>query len=98
MAENSKLLAAICFFLSIIGLIIAYIAFRNDKLVMYYAKQGTVLGIITFIIQWILVFTVVGVLLLPIVYLIWLILLVLGILNALSGVQKPLPLIGGIWK
>ena len=92
---DSKLMAAVCFFLNILGFIIAYLAFKNDKYVMYYAKQGLVLGVAVFLIQIILTITLVGILLLPIVWLAYLVLLVMGILNAMSGTQKPIPIIGG---
>lgn len=95
MADNSKLMAAVCFFLNIIGFVIAILAFKDDKYVMYYAKQGLVLGVAVFIIQMILMITIVGILLLPIVYLATLILVVMGLLNAMSGTQKALPVIGG---
>ncbi len=82
--------------------VLAYIIFfvplltdaKDDPYVKYHVKQGLVLFI-----AWVLtgVFNmvpVIGWFLAPIVYLVLLVLLIMGILNAVNGNKKPLPLIG----
>ncbi len=82
--------------------VLAYIIFfvplltdaKDDPYVKYHVKQGLVLFI-----AWVLtgVFNmvpVIGWMLAPIVYLVLLVLLIMGILNAVNGAKKPLPLIG----
>lgn len=83
--------------------IVAYILFfiplltdaKNDPFVKYHVKQGLVL-FIYFAIAWIVVnvIPVVGWVLYPVLEIIGIVLLVLGILNAINGKEKPLPVIG----
>jgi uncharacterized membrane protein len=95
--DNSKLFAWLATFLSIIGFIVAFIAKRNDKYVMYYASHSLVIFIIAVIAG--LIQTIVGSL--PIIG--WIIktglsvlILVIWLVSwifALSGEKKEMPLI-----
>ncbi len=90
--DDQKLFAFLAVFLTIIGFIIAILIRKDDKYVIYYAKQGLVLFIVFVIagifasipfIEW------VGTLLMIVTLVLW----VIGWINALSGKEKPLFLI-----
>ena len=83
--------------------VVAYIVFfiplltesKNDPFVKYHVKQGLVLflcGVVVWLV--INVLPVLGLLVAPILDIALLVLLILGIMNAVKGVEKPLPLIG----
>jgi len=97
--SDSKLFAFLAVFLSIIGFIIALITKKDDKYVMYYAKQSLVL-FIAYVILWVAatILTVVtfgiGAILYPIIGLLMLILWIFQIVYALSGKMQPTPIIG----
>ena len=95
--DNKILFAFLATFLSIIGFIIAIVVKKDDKYVMYYAKQSLVIFIIS-IIAGILVsiFSIlpvtgrlIGFALNIIVFVIWL----LSWIYALSGKEKEIPIV-----
>lgn len=96
--SDSKIFAFLAVFLSIIGFIIALVAKRKDKYVMFYAKQSLVLfiaSIIVWIITMVLAFIpilgwFIGVLLELVILVLWLI----GWIYALSGEEKEIPVVG----
>jgi uncharacterized membrane protein len=96
--ENNKLLAFLTTFLSIIGFIIALIAWRKNKYVMFYASQSLivflfsiVVGIVERIFSWIPVLGgIINIALGIMVLFFWLI----SWINALSGEMKEIPIIG----
>ncbi|MDD5192845.1 MAG: hypothetical protein PHH54_02510 [Candidatus Nanoarchaeia archaeon] len=96
--DDKKLFAFLAAFLSIIGFVIALIAKRNDKYVMFYAKQslvvfivGAILGVISWILIWI---PVMGWIIKLAVNIIILVLWVLSWVYALSGKEKEVPVVG----
>ena len=93
--DDSKVFAFLAVFLSILGFIIALLAKKNDKYVMYYAKQSLVL-FIAWIAVWILgMIPFIGwFIILPIGGLIIFILWIIGLVYSVSGEEKPVPLIG----
>lgn len=96
--DDSKLFAFLAVFLSIVGFIIALIAKKDDKYVMYYAKQSLVLFIamvIARIISLILSFIpIIGQIVSWTLWLLLVVLWVISFVNALSGEEKETPLIG----
>ena len=96
--SDSKVYAFLTVFLSIIGFIIALLAWKKDNYVMFYAKQS--LGLfIAYIIAWIISMIlfwipILGWIILSLVYLGLIILWVISWINALSGEMKETPLIG----
>lgn len=99
--EDSKLFAFLAILLSVAGFIIALLAKRKDKYVMFYAKQSLILfiaGIVTKILTALLIFTIVGILAVPVLWVIYIVLWVIALINSLSGKQKPTPLIGQYGK
>ncbi len=83
--------------------IIAYIIFfvpllteaKNDPFVKYHVKQGLVLFIGAIIVWFIKqVFPVIGWIISPLFSIAILIFIIIGIINAVNGVKKPLPFIG----
>jgi len=95
--QKDTLFAFLATFLSIIGFLIALIAKRKDKYVMYYAKQSLVIFIISLIagavlslIAWIpimgeIISFATNILVLIIWFMSW--------INALSGEMKPIPIV-----
>jgi uncharacterized membrane protein len=103
--EEGKAFAFLGVFLGIIGFVIVLLTKKENKYAMYYAKQGLVLTIawvivciIGSILSFIFGITIVLLLIVPFIWgLLWicmLILWVIGWINALSGKEKPIPLIG----
>jgi uncharacterized membrane protein len=95
-AGESKLFAFLAYLLGIIGFVLVFLVRRNDKFAMYHAKQSLVLCI-----SWIIVYFVgmaipfIGwFIIMPLGNLLLFILWIFGIVNALSGKEKPLPIIG----
>ncbi len=96
-SDDGKFFAWLATFLSLIGFIIALVARRKDKYVMYYAKQsivififGAILGFVQMVVEIIpfmghLISFAAGVL----VFIAWLI----SWINALSGKEKEIPIV-----
>ena len=95
--DDNILFAFLATFLSIVGFVIALVAKRDDKYVMYYAKQSLVifiiaaiLGILSNLLSWIpiigwIIKAAIGI----IVFIIW----VMSWLYALSGNEKEIPIV-----
>ncbi len=95
MAKVDKTFAFLAVFLGIIGFLIALLAKKDDKYVMYYAKQSLVLFIAYVIAGFIFAIPIIGRFILgPILMLVLFVLWIIGIVNAFSGEMKPLPIIG----
>ena len=102
MAKNSEgvLWAFLAYLLSIIGFLLVLLLKKDNKFAMYHAKQSLVLFIASVIINvvggvipllgWFIILPLGGVFLL--------VLWIIGIINALTGKEKPLPLIGQFAK
>lgn len=96
--DDSKLFAFLAVLLSIVGFLIALVAKKEDKYVMFYAKQSLVLfiiaiivGVIHRIVSWIPIFgSIVSTALNIILVVLW----VMGIIYSLSGEMKDIPLVG----
>jgi uncharacterized membrane protein len=96
--DEKILFAFLATFLSIIGFIIALIAKRDDKYIMFYAKQslivfitGAILGVLSWVFIWIpgigwIINTAVNI----IIFIFWLI----SWIYALSNEEKEVPVIG----
>ena len=83
--DNKILFAFIATFFTIIGFIIALILKKQDKYVMFYAKQGLVLFIGQIIIM---ALSPILLFLNPILWIFWFILWIIAWVNSLSGKQK----------
>jgi len=97
--DDSKLFAFLGVFLTVIGFVIVFATKKEDKYAMYYGKQGLVL-FIAWIIAWIVtvVLAFIPVLGWIIDILLWIgmvLLWIFGIIYALSGEEKPIPVVGG---
>ena len=95
--KDRELLAFLATFLSIIGFVIAIIVKRDDKYVMYYAKQslvifviGVIAGFFTGVFGWIPVIGwIIAFALNVLVFIAW----VLSWVYALSGKMKKIPVV-----
>ena len=96
MADDNKLFAFLAVFLGIIGFLIAILAKKDDKYVMYYAKQSLVLFIAYMLVYLLGLFIpIIGwFVILPIGGLVMLVLWIMGLVYSLSGEMKPVPLVG----
>lgn len=93
--DESKVWAVIAYVLGIIGFLIVLLAKKDDTFAVYHAKQALVLFI-----AWVIVH-VIGVFVPFVGWIVWLlgvlflfILWIIGIVNAATGKEKPLPVIG----
>jgi uncharacterized membrane protein len=95
--DDRKLFAFLAAFLSIIGFVIALIARRDDKYVMYYAKQSLVVFIISaalsLIAQIFMGLGIIGIIINVAVGIIILMIWLLSWIYALSGVERTIPII-----
>ena len=80
--------------LPIIGFILVWLINKKDKYAMFYGKQGLALGIVQIVISIALTILVITIPLIPIWHIVVLILWVISVVNAMSGKQKPTPLVG----
>ncbi len=97
--EEGKTFAILSYALGIIGLpfFIVPLIQRNNAFSLFHAKQCLVLWIVAVagsVISSVLIALCIGAILLPIVLIFFLVLDIIGLMNALKGVAKPLPLIG----
>ncbi len=94
--DEGKMFAFLGVFLTIVGFIIVLLAKKDNKYAMYYAKQGLVL-FVAWMIIWVVgaIIPVLGwFVIMPLGQLFMLILWIIGIVNSLSGEEKPVPIIG----
>jgi uncharacterized membrane protein len=92
--SDSKLWAFLAVFLSIIGFVLALLAKKDDKYVMFYAKQSFVLfisGLIVSAIAWV---PLIGWVAFPILSLILFVLSIIALVYSLSGEMKETPIVG----
>jgi len=99
---EQKLMGVLCY-LGILVLI-PLVLKKSDPEVKFHIEQGLALfvaEVIWWFVRWILYKLVVGLVLFPILWLVdlgFLVLAIIGILNAIRGEKKPLPLLGGLAK
>jgi len=91
--EDSKTYAFLATFLSIIGFIIALVTKKDDKYVMYYAKQSLVIFIAYIIAGAIMIIPILGWIVGPILYVLVTILWLFSWIYALSGEEKRIWLV-----
>ena len=105
-SQEDKTVAILCY-ITLIGYIVALVLHSSNKtrLGAYHLRQAT--GLLIFCIAtWIALFIIafipfIGFITLifsPVLWLAILVLLILGIINAASGAEKPLPVIGPLFE
>jgi uncharacterized membrane protein len=93
-SHNANTGMAVLSYLSILVVIPLISDAKNDLFVKFHVKQGLVL-LISEVIGWVfLAVPFVGWFLAPVLQLIFLILIIIGIMNAVNGQTKELPIIG----
>lgn len=100
--DDSKLFAFLAVLLSVVGFIIAYAMKKDNKYVMFYAKQSLVL-FIGWVALWIVGMVLgfipfLGIMVHWILSLALLVLWVIGLIYSLSGEMKYIPFIGDFAK
>jgi uncharacterized membrane protein len=91
---DAKLFAFLATFLSIVGFIIALIAKKEDKYIMFYAKQSLVVFIVGVIAWVVMIIPVLGWVIGAIIQIFYVVLWVISWIYALSGEEKEVPLVG----
>lgn len=95
--DDKKIFAFLATFLSIIGFIIALIARRKDKYIMYYAKHSLVIFVILVVVGFIgkifLIIPVAGDIINAALIIISIIIWLLSWIYALSGKEKYIPIV-----
>ncbi|PIN74718.1 hypothetical protein COV18_05860 [Candidatus Woesearchaeota archaeon CG10_big_fil_rev_8_21_14_0_10_37_12] len=91
---KSRVYAFLGTLLPVIGWIISYFACKEDKYASYYGRQGTWLLVCAVVLHFVLIFSIIGIALIPLLWVIAVILWVIGIINALSGKTRPIPITG----
>ena len=92
--DDGKLFAFLAVLLSILGFIIALLAKKDNKYVMFYAKQSLVLFIAFIIAGAVMIVPIVGWIVGFVVYIITIILWIIALIYSLSGEMKETPIIG----
>lgn len=91
--KDNKAVAALAYILFFLPLITA----KDSPFGKFHANQGLVLLIFGIAANIVLtIIPIIGWILLPFADLFWLVLAIIGIINAVNGQTKPLPMIGGI--
>lgn len=88
--EKNKVISAIAYAIFFLPLIVD----KDSEFGKFHANQGLLLLIVSLIGNAILTISIVGVLLLPVLNIGVLVLFVIGVVNAINGQAKELPLIG----
>ncbi len=99
--EEGKTFAILCYALSLIGLpfFIIPLITRDNEFSLYHAKQTLMLwlaGIAATVVGTILSFACIGVIVFLVAALGLLVLDIIGLINAVNGVAKPLPVVGAL--
>ncbi len=92
--DEGKAWAFIGVFLGIIGFVLVLLAKKENKYARYYATQGLVLTIAYVIIAIVKMIPMIGMFIFGIGLIILIILWIIGMVYALSGERKRIPLIG----
>lgn len=96
--SDSKLFALLGIVLTIVGFILVMFLKKDNKYVIFYAKQGLVLfiaGIIVGIIGWVLdIIPLFGRIITGVLWILIVILWMVGLIYSLSGEEKDIPIIG----
>ena len=92
--EGNKLLAAISYIW--ILFLVPLLAAKDDAFARYHANQGLVLFLVSIALGIIAIIPFIGAIISAIGGIVTFVFMILGIINALKGEMKPLPLIGGI--
>ncbi|MDO8628039.1 MAG: DUF4870 domain-containing protein [Candidatus Diapherotrites archaeon] len=91
--KNSNMLAALGALIGIVGLILFFVK-AEDKHVKFYSAQSVVLSVAMFVVQFVLAITIVGLILLPVVWIAWLAALIMTTVKAWKGEHYKLPFLG----
>jgi uncharacterized membrane protein len=92
MDENIE--AALCYFLWFLTGILFFVAEKDSKFVKFHAMQSIALSIILSVINLVLFITIVGIILLPLIYLLGAILWIVLMYKAYKGEKFKLPVVG----
>ncbi|HIG95036.1 MAG: hypothetical protein UT71_C0031G0001 [Parcubacteria group bacterium GW2011_GWF2_40_10] len=95
--EDHKLFAFLAVLLSVIGFLLALGLRRDNKYIMFYAKQSLILfitGVFVEAITSLLGKTIIGLLAIPTLWIGYIILWIIGLINSLSGKMYETPIVG----
>ena len=100
--EEGKFWAFLGVFLTVLGFILVLLAKKDNKYAMYYGKQGLVL-FIAYIGIWLITMVmhmipILGWLIIAGLWIIFVVLWIIGLVYAVSGEEKDIPIIGEFAK
>lgn len=88
--EKNKVVAAVAYAIFFVPLIVD----KDSEFGKFHANQGLLLLIVSLIGNAVLTFSIIGILLLPVLNILLLVLFIIGVVNAINGEAKDLPVIG----
>ncbi len=94
METSSKLWAFIAYLFGVIGFILVYLVKRRDTFAVYHAKQSLMISVAAIIFTLIMVIPIIGWVIAGLGFILLLVLWFIGVYYALTGEQKPVPIIG----
>ena len=95
--EDSKLFAFLAVLLSVLGFILGLLAKKDDEYVMFYAKQSLILFLPVLVVKALtilLAITIIGLLAIPVVWVIYFVIWAIALINSVSGAMKETPFVG----
>ena len=88
--EKNKVVAAIAYAIFFVPLLVD----KDSEFGKFHANQGLLLLIVSLVGNAVLTISIVGILLVPVLNIILLVLFIMGVVNAINGQAKELPVIG----
>lgn len=88
--EKNKVVAAIAYAIFFVPLLVD----KDSEFGKFHANQGLLLLIVSLLGNAILTVSIIGIILLPVLNVILLVLFIMGVINAINGEAKDLPVIG----
>jgi uncharacterized membrane protein len=88
--EKNKVVAAIAYAIFFLPLLVD----KDSEFGKFHANQGLLLLIVSLIGNAVLTISIVGILLVPVLNILLLVLFIMGVINAINGQAKELPVIG----
>lgn len=99
-SNDSNIFGALCY-LPIIGIVVSIVFFvikNENKFVRYHALQGILLAIGLWLIGVVLAITIIGIILMPILWLLSILAWLFSMYKAYNGEMHELPIVGKIVK
>ncbi|HDD05097.1 MAG TPA: hypothetical protein ENF51_01235 [Candidatus Aenigmarchaeota archaeon] len=94
METSSKLWALVAYLFGVVGFILVYLAKRRDAFAVYHAKQSLLLSVAAVALMLVMAIPSIGWVIAGLGFVLLLVLWFIGVYYALTGQQKPIPILG----